>query len=29
MGPEWFEPKPYLDLVNEYGAPWKMREEQI
>ncbi|MFM2233820.1 MAG: hypothetical protein RLZZ240_404, partial [Actinomycetota bacterium] len=20
MGPEWFEPKPYLDLVNEYGA---------
>ena len=29
MGPEWFGPKPYLDLVNEYGAPWKMREEQI
>jgi len=29
MGPEWFEPKPYLDLVNEYGAPWKMREEKV
>lgn len=29
MGPEWFDPKPYLDLVNEYGAPWKMREEKI
>jgi hypothetical protein len=29
MGPEWFEPKPFLDLVNEYGAPWKSREEKI
>ena len=29
MGPEWFSPKPYLDKVNEYGAPWKMREEKI
>ena len=29
MGPEWFAPKPYLDLVNEYGAPWKMREEKV
>jgi hypothetical protein len=29
MGPEWFDPKPYLDLVNEYGAPWKMREEKV
>ena len=29
MGPEWFDPKPCLDLVNEYGAPWKMREEKI
>ena len=29
MGPEWFDPKPYLDLVNEYGATWKMREEKI
>ena len=29
MGPEWFEPKPFLDLVNEYGAPWKMREEKV
>ncbi|MEY2778205.1 MAG: hypothetical protein RL008_301, partial [Actinomycetota bacterium] len=26
---EWFDPKPYLDLVNQYGAPWKMREEKI
>ena len=29
MGPEWFSPKPYLDKVNEYGAPWKIREEKI
>ena len=29
MGPEWFSPKPYLDKVNEYGAPWKSREEKI
>jgi len=29
MGPEWFDPKAYLDLVNEYGAPWKMREEKV
>lgn len=29
MGPEWFSSKPYLDKVNEYGAPWKMREEKI
>ena len=29
MGPEWFSAKPYLDKVNEYGAPWKMREEKI
>ena len=26
-GPEWFDPKPFLDLVIEYGAPWKIREE--
>lgn len=26
-GPEWFDAKPFLDLVNEYGAPWKIREE--
>jgi saccharopine dehydrogenase-like NADP-dependent oxidoreductase len=26
-GPEWFDPKPFLELVNEYGAPWKIREE--
>ena len=29
MGPEWFSAKPYLDKVNEYGAPWKSREEKI
>ena len=29
MGPEWFSAKPYLDKVNEYGAPWKSREEEI
>ena len=29
MGPEWFSPKPYIDKVNEYGAPWKSREEKI
>jgi saccharopine dehydrogenase-like NADP-dependent oxidoreductase len=26
-GPEWFDPKPFLDLVMEYGAPWSIREE--
>ena len=26
-GPEWFDPKPFLDLVMEYGAPWNIREE--
>jgi saccharopine dehydrogenase (NAD+, L-lysine-forming) len=26
-GPEWFDPIPYLEKINEYGAPWKMREE--
>jgi saccharopine dehydrogenase-like NADP-dependent oxidoreductase len=28
LGPEAFEPKPFLDLLNEYGWPWGMREEQ-
>ncbi|HEX5828069.1 MAG TPA: saccharopine dehydrogenase C-terminal domain-containing protein [Candidatus Limnocylindrales bacterium] len=27
LGPEAFEPKPFLDLLNEYGSPWGMREE--
>ena len=26
-GPEAFEPKPFLDLLVEYGSPWEMREE--
>jgi saccharopine dehydrogenase (NAD+, L-lysine forming) len=26
-GPEWFESKPFLDLMPEYGAEWKIREE--
>ena len=25
--PEELPPKPFLDLVNEYGSPWGMREE--
>jgi saccharopine dehydrogenase-like NADP-dependent oxidoreductase len=27
LGPEALPPKPFLDLVNEYGSPWGMREE--
>ncbi|MEP6562921.1 MAG: saccharopine dehydrogenase C-terminal domain-containing protein, partial [Nakamurella sp.] len=26
LGPEAFPPKPFLDLINEYGAPWGIRE---
>ncbi len=26
-GPEWFEPKPFLDLLAEYGSSWHIREE--
>ncbi len=26
LGPEALPPKPFLDLVTEYGAPWAMRE---
>ena len=26
-GPEWFDPKPFLDRLAAYGAPWGMREE--
>lgn len=26
-GPEWLEPKPFLDLIEEYGTSWSMREE--
>jgi saccharopine dehydrogenase-like NADP-dependent oxidoreductase len=27
LGPEAFMPKPFLDLLVEYGSPWGMREE--
>jgi saccharopine dehydrogenase (NAD+, L-lysine-forming) len=27
LGPEAFAPKPFLDKLVEYGAPWGMREE--
>jgi saccharopine dehydrogenase-like NADP-dependent oxidoreductase len=26
-GPEWFDSKPFLELLKEYGAEWKIREE--
>jgi saccharopine dehydrogenase-like NADP-dependent oxidoreductase len=26
LGPEAFPPSPFLDLLNEYGAPWGVRE---
>ena len=26
-GPEWFEPKPFLDLLESYGTSWHIREE--
>ncbi|MEU8359289.1 saccharopine dehydrogenase C-terminal domain-containing protein [Nonomuraea sp. NPDC048882] len=27
LGPEAFEPEPYLDLLVEYGSPWGLREQ--
>ncbi|MDH2425255.1 saccharopine dehydrogenase C-terminal domain-containing protein [Sphaerisporangium sp. TRM90804] len=27
LGPEAFDPVPFLDLLREYGAPWGMREQ--
>jgi saccharopine dehydrogenase (NAD+, L-lysine forming) len=27
LGPEAFPPSPFLDLLNEYGAPWGIREQ--
>ena len=27
LGPEALPPRPFLDLVNEYGSPWAMREQ--
>ncbi|GIJ51074.1 ATP-binding protein [Virgisporangium aliadipatigenens] len=29
LGPEAFAPRPFLDLLNEYGAPWGLRESPI
>ena len=26
-GPEWFDPKPFLDLLESYGTSWEIREE--
>jgi saccharopine dehydrogenase-like NADP-dependent oxidoreductase len=26
-GPEWFAAKPFLDLLEEYGTSWHIREE--
>jgi saccharopine dehydrogenase-like NADP-dependent oxidoreductase len=26
-GPEWFAPQPFLDLLEEYGSSWHIREE--
>jgi saccharopine dehydrogenase-like NADP-dependent oxidoreductase len=26
-GPEWFDPKPFLAKIEEFGAPWKIRNE--
>ncbi|MET9559796.1 saccharopine dehydrogenase family protein [Streptomyces tauricus] len=28
LGPEAMPPRPFLDLLTEYGSPWGMREEQ-
>jgi len=29
LGAEAFEPRPFLDLLTEYGSPWAMREEAV
>jgi saccharopine dehydrogenase (NAD+, L-lysine-forming) len=26
LGPEAFDPMPFLDLLTAYGSPWGMRE---
>jgi saccharopine dehydrogenase (NAD+, L-lysine-forming) len=26
LGPEAFDPVPFLDLLTAYGSPWGMRE---
>ncbi|MFG2888095.1 saccharopine dehydrogenase family protein [Streptomyces sp. NPDC048248] len=28
LGPEALPPRPFLDLLTEYGSPWRMREER-
>ena len=27
VGPEWLEPKPFLDLIASYGSSWHIRDE--
>lgn len=27
IGPEWLEPKPFLDLIESYGSSWHVRDE--
>ena len=27
VGPEWLEPKPFLDLIDSYGSSWHIRDE--
>ena len=27
IGPEWLEPKPFLDLIESYGSSWHIRDE--
>jgi len=27
-GPEWYDPMPFLDLLESYGTSWKIREEK-
>jgi len=29
MGPEWFDPLPFLEKVKEFGVDWKIREETL
>lgn len=29
MGPEWFDPLPFLEKVKDFGMDWKIREEKI
>jgi hypothetical protein len=26
-GPEWFDAKPFLELLEEYGTTWHIRDE--